>query len=122
MKVNNCDFADEGAAEHELTISRHIAQANPSHTGFSYVRTIVDSFTISSLHGNHVCLVYEAMREPLWLFERRCKNGRFTLGLLKGYLRLLLMGLDYLHSDCHIVHTGRLQATRIRRLKLTRRS
>lgn len=108
MKVNNCDFADKSAAEHELNVSRLVGQANPSHRGLSYVRTIVDSFTISGLHGNHICLVYEAMREPLWLFERRCKRGRFTLGLLKGYLRLLLTGLDYLHTECHIIHTGKL--------------
>ena len=113
VKVNTCDFIDASAANHELNISRRIAQANPSHGGLSYVRTNVDSFSISGPHGNHICLGYEAMREPLWLFERRCKNGRLTLDLLKGYLRLLLRGLDYLHSECHIVHTGRLQAMRI---------
>ena len=106
LKVNTCDFADEAAAEHELDNSRRIVQGNPKHPGFSFVRTITDSFKISGPYGHHICLVYELMREPLWLFERRCKNGRFTLGLIKGYLRLLLMGLDYLHTECHIIHTG----------------
>ncbi len=109
VKVNTCDFADEGAAGHELDISQCIAQANPRHKGFSHVRIILDSFKIKGPHGDHLCLVYELMREPLWLFERRCKNGRFMLGLIKLYLRYILMGLDYLHSECHIVHTGMLK-------------
>ncbi|MCJ1404769.1 hypothetical protein MMC11_007995 [Xylographa trunciseda] len=105
VKVKTCNFADEDAADHELNISRHIAQANPSHKGLPYVRTIIDNFRVSGPHGNHVCLVFEAMREPLRLFERRCKNGRLSLDLLKIYLRVLLMGLDYLHTECHIIHT-----------------
>lgn len=59
------------------------------------------------------------MREPLWLFERGCKGGRLTLGLLKGYLRLLLMGLDYLHTECRIIHAGRLETILDRQLELT---
>ncbi|KAL9099213.1 MAG: hypothetical protein Q9163_005256 [Psora crenata] len=105
VKVNTCNFADEGAANHELNISRHLTLANPSHKGFPFVRTIVDSFRVSGPYGNHICLVFKAMREPLLLLERRCKNGRLTLGLFKAYLRLLLLGLDYLHSECHVVHT-----------------
>ena len=110
VKITTCDFADEAAANHELDISRHITKANAKHRGLSFVRLLADSFKISGPHGDHICLVYELMREPLWLFERRCRDSRFTLGLIKGYLRLLLMGLDYLHSESHIIHTGGLRA------------
>lgn len=48
------------------------------------------------------------MREPLWIFQQRCRNKRFPLGLLKGYIKLLLQGLDYLHSECKIIHAGML--------------
>lgn len=53
------------------------------------------------------------MREPIWLLERRCRNGRFSSSLIRAYPRLLLTGLDYLHSECHIVHTGRLTAIHV---------
>ena len=46
------------------------------------------------------------MREPLWLFQKRCRDGKLSLALVKVYLTFLLRGLDYLHSDCHVVHTG----------------
>ena len=53
-------------------------------------------------------LVYEPMREPLWLFQRRWENDKLPVALLKVYLRFILRGLDYLHSECHIIHTGEL--------------
>lgn len=49
------------------------------------------------------------MREPLWLFRRRFGADKVTrpfLPVFKAYLRILLEGLDYLHSECHIIHTG----------------
>lgn len=105
VKVNNCDFPNKETAEHELNISLHLAKANRSHKGFPLVRTTIDSFEAITPYGTHICLVYEPMREPLWLFRRRFKDGKFPLALLKGHLKILLMGLDYLHSECHIVHT-----------------
>lgn len=96
------------AAAHELSIERRIAQTNPKHRGFHYVRTCIDSFEERGPHGTHLCLVYEPMREPLWLFQRPCRGRKFPLGLLKAYVRLLLQGLEYLHSECNIIHTGRL--------------
>ncbi|KAI9681153.1 MAG: hypothetical protein M1817_002435 [Caeruleum heppii] len=105
LKVNNCDAADNEEAEHELNISRHLAKTNPSHGGFPYIRTVVENFEAEGPNGTHVCLVYEPMREPLWLFQQRCKNRKFPLALLKGYLELLLKGLDYAHVECHVIHT-----------------
>jgi serine/threonine-protein kinase SRPK3 len=50
------------------------------------------------------------MREPLWLFRRRVSGEdrvtRLSMPLIKTYLQILLEGLDYLHSECHVIHTG----------------
>ena len=51
------------------------------------------------------------MRETLSLFQSRLKKKRFTLELMKLYLVCLLNGLDYLHSECRIVHAGELKVT-----------
>lgn len=106
LKVNNCDFSDKESAEHELNISRHLATANQLHKGISIIRTIIDSFEAVSPHGKHVCLVYEPMREPLWLYQRRFKDSKIPLPIVKAYIKIILTGLDYLHSQCYIVHTG----------------
>lgn len=73
------------------------------------LRTVIDSFEVVSSNGSHLCLVFEPMREPLWLFRRRFGADKVTapfLPVFKAYLRILLEGLDYLHSECHIIHTG----------------
>ncbi|PGH27362.1 CMGC/SRPK protein kinase [Polytolypa hystricis UAMH7299] len=107
LKIGNCDFQDPSRANHEFQIERRIAHANPRHVGCHYLRTFVDHFEEQGPNGTHICLAYESMREPLWLLLKRCRNQRFTVKLSKGYLKLLLMGLDYLHSECNIIHTGK---------------
>ncbi|GIK05193.1 hypothetical protein Aspvir_009296 [Aspergillus viridinutans] len=105
VKVGNCDYQDTNAASHEAQIESHIAHANSYHDGRNYIRTFVEYFEERGPNGTHICLGYEPMREPLWLFQSRCRDQRLPLGLLKGYMKLLLKGLDYLHSECNIIHT-----------------
>ena len=105
LKITASNCVDDDAAKHEQIITRHI-QSNPSHEGFPFVRTMLDNFEVPGPVGPHLCLVNEPMREPLWLFQRRRENGKLPPALLKVYLRFLLRGLSYLHSECHIVHTG----------------
>ncbi|PMD34189.1 CMGC protein kinase [Hyaloscypha variabilis F] len=104
VKVTASDCVDDETAKHEQIITRHLKR-NPSHDGFPFVRTMLDNFEAQGQNGPHLCLVYEPMREPLWLFQRRWENGKLPPALLKVYLRFLLRGLDYLHSECHIIHT-----------------
>ena len=42
--------------------------------------------------------------------QKRCANDKFSSTALKAILRYVLKGLDYLHSECHIIHTGNLLA------------
>jgi serine/threonine protein kinase len=57
--------------------------------------------------GNHLCLAYKAAREPLWIYQNRFESEKFPLPMAKAYILILLAGLDYLHSECRIVHTGK---------------
>ena len=80
------------------------------HRGRDILRTPIDDFEVESSTGTHLCLVFEPMREPLWLFRRRFGEDKVTrplLPLFKAYLYILLEGLDFLHSESHMVHTGR---------------
>lgn len=45
------------------------------------------------------------MRETFKLFQRRVPDGKIPGPLLKLFLQHVLLGLDYLHSECGIVHT-----------------
>lgn len=110
LKIIASDCVSDEAAKHEYITTRRL-QKNPSHDGFHFVRTMLDSFETPGLYGAHVCLVYEPMREPLWLFQRRWENNKLPVAVLKVYLKFLLRGLDYLHSECHIIHTGEISVT-----------
>ena len=100
---NNCpeDARDERAIE-EL-----IAQNGSSHRGSAIIRTCLDSLEVKGPEGNHLCLVYEPMREPLWIFQRRFPSVKLPLSIAKAYIYILLEGLDYLHTECRVVHTGK---------------
>lgn len=86
---------------------------DPYAEGLVYLRTVNDHFKIEGLNGaSHICLVFDAMREPLSQFQERLRGTHGGVGLLlplaKTYTTFMLRALDYLHSDCKIVHTGRL--------------
>ncbi|KFA77297.1 hypothetical protein S40288_01269 [Stachybotrys chartarum IBT 40288] len=92
------------APEHELDIMRHVAQAQPQHKGWHFVRKPIDSFLIKSVMGTHVSLVLEPLREPLWLYRRRYIDEIIPPDILKILLQMILLALDYLHSKCHVIH------------------
>jgi hypothetical protein len=79
LPVNPGDLLD--VAKHERIITGHLKK-NPSHEGFPFVRTMLDNFEVPGPDGPHLCLVYEPMREPLWLFQRRW-GGKLPPALLK---------------------------------------
>ncbi|EPQ55006.1 kinase-like protein [Gloeophyllum trabeum ATCC 11539] len=105
LKICRNDTAHAACASKELSISQHIAAANPWHPALRYVRTVKDSFELDGPHGRHLTMVYEPMREPLWLFQYRRLGGVYPAHLLKPTVRILLYALDYLHTQAHVIHT-----------------
>lgn len=103
LKIAN---TNKGTAEDEHEIEERIAIADVSHRGFPLFRTYLERFEITGPEGRHLCLAYEPMREPLWIFKRHFKGGVIPLPIVKTYIRFLLTGLDYLHTKCRVVHTG----------------
>ncbi|OAQ58757.1 kinase domain-containing protein [Pochonia chlamydosporia 170] len=74
--------------------------------GLSYIRTPIDVFDLPGDGGTHKCLVFEPMRETLSQFQQRLPRQRLGLSLFKAYMFCLLQALDYLHTDCRLIHTG----------------
>ncbi|KGO70658.1 hypothetical protein PITC_055490 [Penicillium italicum] len=104
LKIINCNEADDARHEHE--IESHLIQQNPGHRGCVILRTCLDDFEVDGPEGKHTCLVYEPMREPLWILQRRFVDRKLPLPLAKAYIYFLLAGLDYLHSECKVVYTN----------------
>jgi serine/threonine-protein kinase SRPK3 len=94
-------------AENELRISQLVSRTDSRHEGRHFVRTLRDSFTVKGPSSDHICLVFEPLREPLWLLKNRFKGNSIPSELLKIMVQMMLQGLDYLHQVCHTVHTGK---------------
>lgn len=96
IKITTNNYCD-GESAKELAMSAHLASGDKRRRGHHLLVTAVDHFTIPSPNGQHVCLVFEPMREPLRLFKRRLAAGKITsstLPLFKLYIRGMLYALD----------------------------
>ncbi|KAH7260964.1 kinase-like domain-containing protein [Fusarium redolens] len=87
--------------------SKLISSTNPSHPGLSFIRLPIDEFQLKGPQGTHFCLVYEPTRETLYHWQRRLPRQRLPLPLFKSYAFLILQALDYLHTECHLIHTAK---------------
>ena len=107
-KQSAVDDLDQSESEldHEEKLYTRIRETNPSHPGYHAIRRVYETFTIQGTDGEHTCMVSELMREPLWIFRSHLVGRKLPLRLMKVYVGKLLEALDYLHSECQIIHTG----------------
>ncbi|RMZ92248.1 hypothetical protein DV736_g542, partial [Chaetothyriales sp. CBS 134916] len=105
IKININTLTDE-FFRGRRKIAEKIASANPQHPGYKHVRFTIETFKIRSRSGKeHLCIVYDVLREPIDVCMSRWTERRFNGLKLRLLLNGLLQGLDYLHSECHVVHT-----------------
>ncbi|KAF4634318.1 hypothetical protein G7Y89_g3796 [Cudoniella acicularis] len=98
-------YTRDGDQQEEFQIYQCLGKGSPSHPGYSHVRTALETFVIPRPGGDHTCLVQKPMWESFRDLRYRLPNGLFTEELLKGSLKQLFMALDYLHTECKLVHT-----------------
>ncbi|KAF1948632.1 kinase domain-containing protein [Byssothecium circinans] len=103
LKIFTRDHGE--TCRNEFRTNQAIDRANPSHPGHRHVRTALDTFIIDRPGGDHQCLVQTPMWDSWKDLLQRNPTGRFTDALLKGGLQHLLRALDYLHTECKLVHT-----------------
>ena len=89
----------------EIKLLNKIVQANPSHPGRKHVVSLLDSFEHKGPNGIHVCMVFEVLGENLLGLIKRWNHRGIPMPLVKQITKQVLLGLDYLHRDCGIVHT-----------------
>ena len=76
------------------------------HPGRNAVRTLLDSFNINGPEGEHRCLVHPPLWESILTFLHRNSILRLPRPVLAFVLQRLFLSLDYLHTECQIIHTG----------------
>ncbi|KAJ5773661.1 hypothetical protein N7457_008557 [Penicillium paradoxum] len=93
------------AGPREFQIYKQLSEVNSSHPGYQHVRTALDTFDIPHLGGVHQCLVQKPMWGSFRDLMHRSPTHRFDQTLLKTGLKRILLALDFLHTECKLVHT-----------------
>lgn len=89
----------------EIKLLQKIVQANPNHPGRKYVVSLLDSFEHKGPNGVHVCMVFEVLGENLLGLIKKWQHRGIPRDLVTQIAKQVLMGLDYLHRECGIIHT-----------------
>ena len=81
---------------------------SPSHThaGRSHVVSFLDHFRHKGPNGIHVCMVFDVLGENLLGLIKRHQNKGVPTPLVKQIAKQILLGLDYMHRCCGVIHTG----------------
>ncbi|EER03440.1 srpk, putative [Perkinsus marinus ATCC 50983] len=72
---------------------------------FNGVVSLVDSFTTDGPNGRHVCMVFEPMGPNVLALIKKFDFKGVPLDILRKVAAHTLVGLDYLHRVCNIIHT-----------------
>ncbi|KAF1814767.1 serine/threonine-protein kinase SRPK2 [Eremomyces bilateralis CBS 781.70] len=89
----------------EIKLLNKVVGANKDHPGRKHVVSLLDSFTHKGPNGSHVCMVFEVLGENLLGLIKRWNHRGIPLPLVKQITKQVLLGLDYLHRECGIIHT-----------------
>lgn len=89
----------------EIKLLNKIVQANPAHPGRKHVVSLLDSFEHKGPNGTHVCMVFEVLGENLLGLIKKWNHRGIPMALVKQITKQVLLGLDYLHRECGIIHT-----------------
>ena len=82
-----------------------VTHQTPVHPGRAHVITLLHHFVLTGPHGRHVCLVFECMGPNLLSLIKRYNYQGVPVPLVKHVTRQILLGLDWLHRVCGIIHT-----------------
>jgi len=89
----------------EIKLLERVVHANPDAPGRKYVVELLDHFMHRGPNGEHVCMVFEVLGENLLSVIRRYHHRGIPMHLVQQIMYQVLMGLDYMHKDCKIIHT-----------------
>lgn len=77
-------------------------EINSDHT---HVVQLMNSFIHNGPNGKHFCMVFEIMGVTLLEIIKRYSFKGIPIPLVRIIAKQVLIGLDYLHRICGIIHT-----------------
>lgn len=108
LKILRAECYDGSHDIFELQILEAISEISrhSSMPGRNHVLQLLDYFHHIGPNGDHVCLVFDVLGHHLGRQSLMFHRGALPVKVVKEVARQLLLGLDFLHRDCGIIHTG----------------
>ncbi|KAK0474222.1 kinase-like domain-containing protein [Armillaria novae-zelandiae] len=105
LKITGADSTDAGKySQLEVDFLEKVRQAQRSNEQQHVVR-MLDCFSLVSSFGTHSCLVFEVLGMSIEELTQRTLPNKFPIPMCKRIIKEVLLGLDFLHQECGIVHT-----------------
>ncbi|KAI8619199.1 kinase-like domain-containing protein [Chytriomyces sp. MP71] len=89
----------------EIKLLEKVVSAVPGHRGRKYVVELKDWFKHKGVNGSHVTMAFEVLGPNLLTLIRQYHHRGIPVPIVKRIMKQVLLGLDYLHSECKIIHT-----------------
>ena len=105
MKVVKSDGHYTETALDEIQLLQRVVSSSQTHPGRCHVVGLVDNFRHSGPNGSHVCMVFEVLGENLLGLIKRYQHRGVPQHIVKQVAKQVLLGLDYLHTECRVIHT-----------------
>lgn len=100
---------DQGRFSYEKRVMERISRMHTANDDTSHLLHLIDEFTTNGDNGEHLCLVTEVLGSSVLDLQHRNINGRrapLPQQVVQQLARHVLRGLQTLHEDCSVVHTG----------------
>ena len=105
LKVVKSDGHYTETALDEIQLLQRVVSSSQSHAGRCHVVGLIENFRHIGPNGSHVCMVFEVLGENLLGLIKRYQHRGVPQHIVKQVAKQVLLGLDYLHSECRIIHT-----------------
>ncbi|XP_059480838.1 SRSF protein kinase 1 isoform X2 [Neocloeon triangulifer] len=89
----------------EIKLLKCVREADPEDSKREKTVALLDDFKITGVNGTHVCMVFEVLGVNLLKLIIRSNYQGIPLANVRTIIRQVLLGLDYLHTKCKIIHT-----------------
>lgn len=106
LKIVRSDRIYSEAAQDEIKLLKRIRSQNErGHAGSDYILKLLDNFYHKGPNGDHIVMVFEVLGENLLALIKKYEHRGIPLIYVKQISKQLLLGLDYMHRKCGVIHT-----------------
>lgn len=105
MKIVRSDKVYTEAAEDEIKLLQKLTDGQDDQLGAKYTLNLLDNFVHTGPNGRHVVMTFEVLGENLLALIKKYEHRGIPLVYVKQISKQILLGLDYMHRKCGVIHT-----------------